>query len=151
MSTEDKQIAELVSKTREKHREHKAEQDAFLEAVKEEDGAEEIHTHVTLVEGFDVDVSVTLDGNLTDTLAEIEERTQADEPSAMDVRHTANKASGLLADAVDDPEYNRALFIETYRKEGLPALGKMLKRTLEGVKSERERQHGAAEGFRNTK
>lgn len=147
MSTEE-QTRELLNKTRDRYQERKAEQEAFLEQVKEEDGAESISTHVTLVEGFDVDVTVTLDGELTDTLADIEERTERENPSAVDVRQTAREAADLLADAVDDPAYPFELFLDVYETEGLPALGTMLKRVLEGVKAERERQQGTAEGFR---
>ena len=146
----DQKAAELVTEARERHEQRRAEQEAFLEAVADEEGAEVIETHVTLVEGFDVDVSVRLDGELDETLAEIEERTQTENPSASDVKFTAERAAGLLADAIDDDGYPRRLFIDTWHREGLAALGTMLKRVLEGVKAERERAHGVAEGFRPT-
>lgn len=145
---------ELVAEANERYQQDREEREAFLSAVAEEDGAEVIETHVTLIEGFDVDVAARLDGRLTDTLAAIEKQVKGEEVSAMDVRDTAERTAMLLERVVDEPEasppYDRDLFMQVYDREGLAALGKMLRRVLEGVKAERERREGVSDGFRAT-
>jgi len=64
--------------------------------------------------------------------------------------------SGQEPETVDDEIADQAgemlleMFYAAYEQEGLAPLGVMLERAFESLKEERERQQGAAEGFRAT-
>ncbi len=55
----------------------------------------------------------------------------------------------ILADVIDDPDWNKQKFYAAYREEGSKPILTMLERVFESLKKERERVEGTAEGFRS--
>ncbi len=151
MSDHDQHVADLLNRTDEQYQETQQEQQEFLEAVSEEEGAELLETQTELVSGYTVDLKAKMDGKLTDKLGHIDarlERLDSEEARAYEVSEAADDASRLLADIVDDPEYSKSLFYEVYESEGLGALGTMIERAFEALKQERKRRRGTVDGFR---
>lgn len=142
---------ELVQKAREQRQQRQEEQEDFLEAVAKEEGIEPLETTVTLVGDYTVTVTARLDGQLMDRLAHIDEkldRVEAGDERVYKASEAADDAAQLLADLVDDPEYNKELFYRTYEQQGLDIIGDFIETIFEGLQNARERRQGTADGFR---
>jgi len=146
----DQQIAELVEQTNEKYQQAQEEQEAFLETVAEEEGAEVLEAQVNLVGDYVVTATAKLDGKLMDRLAHIDERLgETDETRLYEVPEAADDASQLLADLIEEEQYHKEKFYQVYQEQGLEALGTFLERIFEGLENARERKRGVADGFRS--
>ena len=145
------EAADLILEAEENLQQNRAEQEAFLETVKEEEGAEVLETTCTLIGEYTVDLRATLDGELMDQMGHLDakvERLQGGDARAYEISETADDISQLLADVIDDSGWTKGRFYEAYEAEGLNPLGVMLERAFEALKAERERREGVADGFR---
>jgi hypothetical protein len=142
----------LVDEAREGHQDAIDERESFLSALRESEGADSIDTQVALVGDHSVSVSVTLNGAFIRRLSQVEERVDAVEQDGRlsDVNDAALDVAEILADVIVDEAYDKGTFIQVYESEGIEVLGNLLTKVFEGVKRERERRRGAADGFRAT-
>jgi len=147
------QAGELILEANEELEQRRAEQEAFLETVEEETDAPVVETPCNIIGDYTVDIRAELDGELTDRLGEMEarlERVDAGEGHAYDISDVADETSQMLADLITDPTWDKRTFYEAYERTGIEALLKMFEAVFSAIKAERERQVGAAEGFRPT-
>jgi len=144
---------ELIPEANEELEQRRAEQEAFLETVEEETDAPLVETPCNIIGDYTVDIRAELDGELTDRLGEMEarlERVDAGEGHAYDISDVADETSQILADLIEDPTWDKGTFYEAYERTGIEPLLEMFEGVFSAIKSERERQEGAAEGFRPT-
>jgi len=145
------QAGELILEANEEYQKRKAEQEAFLETVEEETDAPLVETPCNIIGDYTVDIRAKLDGELTDRLGEMEarlERVDAGEGHAYDISDVADETSQMLADLITDPTWDKSTFYEAYERTGIEPLLEMFEEVFTAIKNERERQTGAAEGFR---
>ena len=150
----DAQIGELVEETRERHEEREQTQEEILNAVAEESDTAELETTVNLVGNYTVTASAKLYGELMDKLADIDERQKRiteGKGRVAKIPELAEEISELLADIIDDPEYDADLFYAIYEQESAEILGEFIQQILESLQAERERQQGAIDGFRQNR
>jgi hypothetical protein len=142
--------AALADEARENHRDAIEERESFLSALREEEGADTLQTEVTLVAGHSVSVSVTLNGEFIRRLSKIEQTVDRvdDDTTVSDVNDAALDVAGILAEVIDSDAYDKSTFVQVYESEGIEVLGSLLSKVFEGVKRERQRRRGAADGFR---
>jgi len=147
------EAGELILEANEELEQRRAEQEAFLETVEEETDAPVVETPCNIIGDYTVDIRAELDGELTDRLGEMEarlERVDAGEGHAYDITEVADETSQMLADLITDPTWDKETFYEAYERTGHEALLEMFTEVFNAIKSERERQEGATEGFRAT-
>ena len=147
----DEIAADLALDAKESFEQSREEQEAFLETVAEEEGAEVLETQCNLIGDYTVPLKAKLDGDLMDAMGRIDDRLQrlqGKQGRAYEITETAEEVSQLLADVIDDPEWHKSKFYAAYQSEGLDPLGVMLERAFESLKQERERRNGTADGFR---
>jgi hypothetical protein len=145
------EAGEMLLEMEEEYEEKMAEQEAFLETVAEEEGSEVLETKCTIIGDYTVDIRAKLNGELMDRLSHMDarvERFENGEARGYEITETADEISQILADVVNDDSWGKEKFYAAYEQEGLAPLGVMLERAFESLKEERERQQGAAEGFR---
>jgi len=143
----------LMHAAEQEYQQKREEQEEFLDTVAEEEGQETLETECNIVGDYVVPIRAKLNGELMDQLGEMDarlERLEAEEGRAYEFGEAADKASQVLADAIDDNDWHKKKFYTVYKQEGILPLGAMLKRVFESLKKERERRQGAAEGFRAT-
>ena len=148
----DEIAADLALDAKESFEQSREEQEAFLETVAEEEGAEVLETQCNLIGDYTVPLKAKLDGDLMDAMGRIDDRLQrlqGKQGRAYEINETADEVSQLLADVIDDPEWHKSKFYAAYQSEGLDPLGVMLERAFESLKQERERRNGTADGFRS--
>ena len=148
----DEIAADLALDAKESFEQSREEQEAFLETVAEEEGAEVLETQCNLIGDYTVPLKAKLDGDLMDAMGRIDDRLQrlqGKQGRASEITETAEEVSQLLADVIDDPEWHKSKFYAAYQSEGLDPLGVMLERAFESLKQERERRNGTADGFRS--
>ena len=148
----DEIAADLAQDAKESFEQSREEQEAFLETVAEEEGAEVLETQCNLIGDYTVPLKAKLDGDLMDAMGRIDDRLQrlqGKQGRAYEITETADEVSQLLADVIDDPEWHKSKFYAAYQSEGLDPLGVMLERAFESLKQERERRNGTADGFRS--
>lgn len=147
----DELAADLALDAKETYEDHRAEQEAFLETVAEEEGAEVLETECNLIGDYTVPLKAKLSGEIMDRMGALDdrlERLQAGEARAYEISETADEVSQLLADVIDSSDWHKEKFYAAYESEGLDPLGVMLERAFESLKAERERRRGTADGFR---
>jgi hypothetical protein len=71
-----------------------------------------------------------------------------DDTTVSDVNDAALDVAGILAEVIDSDAYDKSTFVQVYESEGIEVLGSLLSKVFEGVKRERQRRRGAADGFR---
>lgn len=145
------QAGEMLLEMQQEHEEKMAEQEAFLETVAEEEGSEVLETQCNIIGDYTVPIKAKLNGELMDRLSHMDarvERFEQGEARGYEITEAADEISQILADVVDDTSWGKEKFYAAYEQEGLAPLGVMLERAFESLKEERERQQGAAEGFR---
>lgn len=148
------EAAELIQETNARYEERRREQREFLDTVSEEEGEEVLETKCNIVGEYVVPLRAKLNGEIIDKLGNMQARIQRlDEADPEDARvhdygDAADEAAQILDDVIDDPDYNKQLFYDAYRDEGLLPLGTMLERCFESLQEERERMEGIADGFR---
>ena len=148
----DEIAADLAQDAKESFEQSREEQEAFLETVAQEEGAEVLETQCNLIGDYTVPLNAKLDGDIMDALGRIDDRLQrlqGKQGRAYEITETADEVSQLLADVIDDPEWHKSKFYAAYQSEGLDPLGVMLERAFESLKQERERRNGTADGFRS--
>ena len=148
----DEIAADLAQDAKESFEQSREEQEAFLETVAEEEGAEVLETQCNLIGDYTVPLKAKLDGDLMDAMGRIDDRLQrlqGKQGRAYEITETADEVSQLLADVIDDPEWHKSKFYAAYQSEGLDPLGVMLERAFNSLKQERERRNGTADGFRS--
>ena len=148
----DEIAADLALDAKESFEQSREEQEAFLETVAQEEGAEVLETQCNLIGDYTVPLKAKLDGDLMDAMGRIDDRLQrlqGKQGRAYEITETADEVSQLLADVIDDPEWHKSKFYAAYQSEGLDPLGVMLERAFESLKQERERRNGTADGFRS--
>ena len=148
----DEIAADLALDAKESFEQSREEQEAFLETVAEEEGAEVLETQCNLIGDYTVPLKAKLDGDLMDAMGRIDDRLQrlqGKQGRAYEITETADEVSQLLADVIDDPEWHKSKFYQAYQSEGLDPLGVMLERAFNSLKQERERRNGTADGFRS--
>ena len=148
----DEIAADLALDAKESFEQSREEQEAFLETVAQEEGAEVLETQCNLIGDYTVPLKAKLDGDLMDAMGRIDDRLQrlqGKQGRAYEITETAEEVSQLLADVIDDPEWHKSKFYAAYQSEGLDPLGVMLERAFESLKQERERRNGTADGFRS--
>ena len=148
----DEIAADLALDAKESFEQSREEQEAFLETVAQEEGAEVLETQCNLIGGYTVPLKAKLDGDLMDAMGRIDnrlQRLQGKQGRAYEITETADEVSQLLAGVIDDPEWHKSKFYAAYQSEGLDPLGVMLERAFESLKQERERRNGTADGFRS--
>ena len=146
----DELAAELAQDAKESFEESREEQAAFLDAVAADEGAEVLETTCT-IKGHTVPVSARLSGEIMDRMGAIDnrlERIENENSRAYEYSELADEVCQLLADVTDDPALTKQEFYRTYERHNIPPLGVVLERVFESLKQERERQEGAADGFR---
>ena len=144
--------AELIQETHDQYEQNRQEQEAFLETVAEEEGAEVLETKCNIIGEYTVPLQAKLSGEIMDRMGALDdrlERLEAGEARAYEISETADEVSQLLADVIDEPTWDKRKFYEAYESEGLEPLGTMLERVFESLKQERERRRGTADGFRS--
>jgi len=145
------EAGEMLLEMEEEYEEKMAEQEAFLETVAEEEGSEVLETQCNLIGDYTVPIKAKLNGELMDRLSHMDarvERFENGEARGYEITETADEISQILADVVNNDSWGKEKFYAAYEQEGLAPLGVMLERAFESLKEERERQQGAAEGFR---
>jgi len=145
------EAGELILEANEELEQRRAEQEAFLETVEEETDAPVVETPCNIIGDYTVNIRAELDGKLTDRLGEMEarlERVDAGEGHAYDISDVADETSQMLADLITDPTWDKGTFYEAYERTGIEPLLEMFEEVFNAIKNERERQTGAAEGFR---
>jgi len=145
------QAGELILEADEQYQQNRAEQEAFLETVAQEEGAEVLETTCNLVGDYTVDIKAKLSGDIMDRMGALDDRVEridAGEARAYEISETADGVAQLLADVIDDNQYTKELFYTVYESEGMDPLGIMLERTFKSLKAEKERREGVADGFR---
>jgi len=145
------QAGELILEAEEQLQQNRAEQQAFLETVAEEEGAEVLETECNLIGDYTVTLRAKLNGDVIDRLGQIDarlERVQSGDAPAYEISEVADDVSQVLADVIDGDSWTKARFYSAYRAEGVDPLGVMLKRVFESLQEERERREGTADGFR---
>lgn len=145
------EAGEMLLEMEEEYEEKMAEQEAFLETVAEEEGSDVLETQCNLIGEYTVPIKAKLNGELMDRLSHMDarvERFEQGEARGYEITETADEISQILADVVADDSWGKEKFYAAYKQEGLGPLGVMLERAFESLKEERERQQGAAEGFR---
>jgi len=153
MSDFEQKAVALQQEAQQDYQEQRQEQEEFLQTVKEEEGADTLETECNIVGDYVVPLKAKLDGALLDEMGEMDarlERLQEGEGRAYEFGEAADRASQMLADVINSPEWRKDTFYKSYEEEGLEPLGAMLERAFESLKAEKERQEGAAEGFRAT-
>ena len=148
----DEIAADLALDAKESFEQSREEQEAFLETVAQEEGAEVLETQCNLIGDYTVPLKAKLDGDLMDAMGRIDDRLQrlqGKQGRAYEITETAEEVSQLLADVIDDPEWHKSKFYAAYQSEGLDPLGVMLERAFNSLKQERERRNGTADGFRS--
>lgn len=142
--------AELLEKTRDRHREREEKIAEFHEAVQSESSTDVLETTAQIAGDITVDVSARQNGELIDRIGEIERQLQSvgDNGGVHKVSDAADEAAQLLADLVDDAELTKDEFYTVYRREGFEMLMTMFERISDAIESEAERRRGAADGFR---
>ena len=148
----DEIAADLALDAKESFEQSREEQEAFLETVAQEEGAEVLETQCNLIGDYTVPLKAKLDGDLMDAMGRIDDRLQrlqGKQGRAYEITETADEVSQLLADVIDDPEWHKSKFYAAYQSEGLDPLGVMLERAFESLKLERKRRNGTADGFRS--
>ena len=148
----DEIAADLAQDAKESFEQSREEQEAFLETVAQEEGAEVLETQCNLIGDYTVPLKAKLDGDLMEAMGRIDDRLQrlqGKQGRAYEITETADEVSQLLADVIDDPEWHKSKFYAAYQSEGLDPLGVMLERAFESLKQERERRNGTADGFRS--
>jgi len=151
--SDPKDAAELMQEAEQEYQQKREEQEEFLSTVAEEEGQETLETECNIVGDYVVPIRAKLNGELMDQLGEMDarlERLEAEEGRAYEFGEAADRASQVLADAIDDKDWHKSKFYAVYEEEGIQPLGVMLRRVFESLKTERERRQGAAEGFRAT-
>ena len=146
----DELAADLAQDAKESFKENREEQAAFLDAVADDEGAEVLETTAS-IKGHSVPVSARLNGDVMDAMGRIDsrlERIEREEARAYEVSDTADDVAQLLADVTDDPALTKREFYRQYEAHGIGPLGVVLERVMNALKVERERQEGAADGFR---
>jgi hypothetical protein len=142
---------ELVETADQKYQESQEQQQAFLDQVADEEGAEVLETKCNIVTGFTVPLKAKLSGEILDRMGALEdrlERMESGEAHAYEIGETADAISQILADVIDDPQWHKQKFYAVYEAEGLEPLGVMTERVFESLRDERERRRGTADGFR---
>ena len=148
----DEIAADLALDAKESFEQSREDQEAFLETVAVEEGAEVLETQCNLIGDYTVPLKAKLDGDLMDAMGRIDDRLQrlqGKQGRAYEITETADEVSQLLADVIDDPEWHKSKFYAAYQSEGLDPLGVMLERAFNSLKQERERRNGTADGFRS--
>jgi len=142
--------AALAEDAREGHRDAIEERESFLSALRESEGRQSLETQVTLVDGHSVSVSVTLNGAFIRRLSNIERAVESvdDDATISDVNDAALDVAEILGEVIVDDAYDKSTFVQVYESEGIEVLGNLLTKVFEGVKRERQRRRGAADGFR---
>ena len=147
----DEVAADLALEAQESYEEKKAEQEAFLDTVAEESEVPVAETTCNIIGDYVVDVRAELDGELTDRVGDMEarlERLKNGQGHAYELTEAADEAAQMLADLVDDPEWHKEKFYAAYERTSIDGLLLMVENVFTVIKEERERQSGAAEGFR---
>jgi hypothetical protein len=124
-----------------------------LSAVAEEEGADVLETQCNIAGEHTVPLKAKLNGKVLDQMGALEARFEDFEEGNIkgyEIGETADDMAQILADVVESPEWDKQTFYGLYEKEGLEPIGKLLIRALNSLLKERERQQGAAEGFRAT-
>ncbi|QAS68869.1 hypothetical protein HFTV1-gp36 [Haloferax tailed virus 1] len=145
------EAADLILEAEQQYQENLAEQEAFLETVAEEEGAEVLETQCNLIGEYTVPLKAKLNGELMDKLGEIDSRIehiQSGDGRMYEFGEVADRAAQLLADVIDDESWHKEKFYQAYESEGLAPLGTMISRVIDSLKTEKERRMGAADGFR---
>lgn len=145
------EAADLILEAEQQYQENLAEQEAFLETVAEEEGAEVLETQCNLIGDYTVPLKAKLSGEIMDRMGALDdrlERLNAGEARAYEISETADEVSQLLADVINDESWHKEKFYAAYQSEGLDPLGVMLERAFKALKQERERRQGTADGFR---
>lgn len=148
----DELAADLALDAKESWEDARAEQDAYLQEVAEEEGAELLETKCN-IQGNTVPVSARLNGELMDKMGRLEdriERVENGDAGPKTISETADELSQLLADMIDDPEAQKRGFYKMYHDAGIQPLAVILEKLVDAIQQERERQEGVAEGFRST-
>jgi hypothetical protein len=143
---------ELVETADDNYQQSQERQQAFLDTVADEEGAEVLETQCNLVTGYTVPLKAKLSGDIMDRMGALEDRLERMEDGdarAYEISETADELSQILADVIDDATWHKSKFYEVYEEEGLQPLGVMIERVFESLRDERERRRGAADGFRS--
>ena len=148
----DQIAGEMAQSASHEFEERREEQEAFLETVAEEEGAEVLETTCNLVGEYTVPLKAQMHGELIDRLSAVHSKGQEidanPEESFHEVSAVADEMCQILADVIDDPEWSKSLFYEVYQDNGFQALEALLESAFNALKQERERMEGAADGFR---
>jgi len=151
--SDPKDAAELMQEAEQEYQQKREEQQAVLDTVAEEDGADVLETTCNIAGDHTVPLKAKLNGKVLDQMGALEARFEDFEDGNVkgyEIGETADDMAQMLADVVDSPEWDKQTFYGLYEKEGLEPIGKLLIRALNSLLKERERQQGAAEGFRAT-
>lgn len=144
--------AQLAQDAKESYEVQKQEQQEFLDTVAEEEGAEVLETTCNLIGDYTVPLKAKMNGDLMDRMAGVQAQGKQIEANPNEEAHktpeVVDRMCQILADLIDDAEWNKEKFYAAYRSEGWQPIMKMLNRAFESLEGERERREGAADGFR---
>lgn len=141
----------LIEDAKQDYSEKKEQQNELKEAVASEHAGDKIETTANLAGDITVDISLFLDGELMDRMADVEAEIEAwenDDPSFRGASEVADNCAQVLADVVEEPHMTKAYFYEVYQETGLEGLGGLVENVFTSIEKEQERMQGAVDGFR---
>lgn len=144
----NQRAADLVLETNDKYQENLADQEEFLDTVADESDVEVLETQCNLIGEYVVPLKAKLNGEVMERMEALDDRMSNLSTGDARVSETADEVSQLLADLIDDPEYNKDLFYKVYLQNDLGELNGLLDTAFKSLKTERKRRRGTADGFR---
>lgn len=140
--------SELIEEAKESKQELEEEQREILEEISSEHGGELVETKANIAGDYVATVKVRLNGKFINRLGAIEEAIDNPEESVRDIETVMDEASQLLADIIEEREYDKSLFYGVYEENGPIALGNIIESVFNSIEEEQKRKQGAVSGFR---
>lgn len=148
----DERAADLALDAAESYQEKQAEQKEFLDTVAEEEGEAPIETECNLIGDYTVPIRAKMNGKLIDRMSAVQAQGKRiennPEAEGHKITEVADEMCQVLADLIDDPEWDKRTFYQAYREEGPTPVLNMLDRAFDSLKKEKKRMEGRADGFR---
>jgi len=142
---------ELIAEANEAYDERKQKQKEIVEDISQDHDAEHIQTKCEIAPGYTVDIDVRVNGRFVEKMATIEELTERvanGENTAMGASEIMDEAAQLLADMVDDPDWDKETFYNVYLESNPDVLGDMFDSVGSAISRERKRKQEGIGGFR---
>jgi len=142
---------ELIEEANESYEERKEKQKKIVDDISQDHGGEHIQTKCEIAPGYTVDIDVQVNGRFVEKMASVEEltkRVENGEDTAMGASEIMDKAAQLLADVVDNSDWDKDLFYNIYLDSSPDVLGGMFEAVGGAINRERKRKEEGIGGFR---